>query len=240
MLDGSQKSSWENEKTNLQYECYYLDNIPAQCFAKYNGDLWFSDINGNMCRFKRNGEAKQFVDDYKLDAEISATASGSPTDDEYEISSLEPVDYEPKVGDCIQDTINGTYYTVLTVGDTTVEVASGVPIYARWGTIADDDGSAHYQKNLQKKGSLVAMLPIDSYSGVGVTLIADEGETKEKIFFLGHVSANNYVLPFHKYLKKKVKKYKRLQIICDNGEYNEGLGIDQIIKSYTVGNYAKR
>lgn len=240
VLDGSQKSSWENEKTNLQYECYYLDNIPAQCFAKYNGDLWFSDINGNMCRFKHNGEARQFVDDYKLDAEISATASGSPTDGEYEISSLEPVDYEPKVGDCIQDTINGTYYTVLTVGDTTVEVASGMPIYARWGTIADDDGSAHYQKNLQKKGSLVAMLPIDEDSGVGVTLIADEGETKEKIFFLGHVSANNYILPFHKYLKKKVKKYKRLQIICDNGEYNEGFGIDQIIKSYTVGNYAKR
>ena len=42
------------------------------------------------------------------------------------------------------------------------------------------------------------------------------------------------------YLKKKVKKYKRLQLIALNDGLNEGFGILQIAKTFTVGNYAKK
>lgn len=234
VLDGSQKSSWENEKTNLQYEAYYLENVPAQCFAKYGGSLWFTDYQGNLCRFKKEGEQFQFVDDYNLSKPVSAVADAPPVDNEYEISSFE--EYEPKLNDIIQDSSTNKYYTVMEVGEETITVSGGVSIYASWGTIADDDGSAHYLKNLMKKGSLVALLPIGKPSSVEVTIIADGNRR----FYIGGIESQGFILPLHKYTKKKVKKYKRLSIICENNEYNEGFGIDQIIKSYTVGNYAKK
>ena len=234
VLDGSQKSSWENEKTNLQYEAYYLENVPAQCFAKYGGSLWFTDYQGNLCRFKKEGEQFQFVDDYNLSETVSAVADAPPVDNEYEISSFE--EYEPKLNDIIQDSSTNKYYTVMEVGEETITVSGGVSIYASWGTIADDDGSAHYLKNLMKKGSLVALLPIGKPSSVEVTIIADGNRR----FYIGGIESQSFILPLHKYTKKKVKKYKRLSILCENNEYNEGFGIDQIIKSYTVGNYAKK
>lgn len=234
VLDGSQKSSWENEKTNLQYEAYYLENVPAQCFAKYGGSLWFTDYQGNLCRFKKDGEQFQFVDDYNLSATVSAVADAPPVDNEYEISSFE--EYEPKLNDIIQDSSTNKYYTVMEIGEEKITVSRGVSIYASWGTIADDDGSAHYLKNLMKKGSLVALLPIGKPSSVEVTIIADGNRR----FYIGGIESQSFILPLHKYTKKKVKKYKRLSIICENNEYNEGFGIDQIIKSYTVGNYAKK
>ena len=47
---------------------------------------------------------------------------------------------------------------------------------------------------------------------------------------------------FHdkKLVKKKVKKYKRLQIIVENDALNEGFGVLQIVKTFTIGNYAKK
>ena len=42
------------------------------------------------------------------------------------------------------------------------------------------------------------------------------------------------------FLKKKVKKYKRLQMIFENNAIYEPFGIINIVKTYTVGNFAKR
>ena len=42
------------------------------------------------------------------------------------------------------------------------------------------------------------------------------------------------------FLNRKVKNYKRLQIIVRNNEISEGFGIFQITKHYVTGNYAKR
>ena len=61
VLDGNQKSSWVNEKTNLQYEAYYWDNVPADCFVKCNERLWFSD-GENLCRFKDDTETNAYTD----------------------------------------------------------------------------------------------------------------------------------------------------------------------------------
>lgn len=55
ILDSTQKSSWATERTNLQYECYYWDNVPAVCFGHYNDFLYFGDDSGNICRFKKDG-----------------------------------------------------------------------------------------------------------------------------------------------------------------------------------------
>ena len=43
-------------------------------------------------------------------------------------------------------------------------------------------------------------------------------------------------IPFN----RKVKNYKRLQIIVKNDGLNEGFGIYGIVKHYVVGNYAKK
>ena len=80
----------------------------------------------------------------------------------------------------------------------------------------------------------MSLLP-DSDSGVKVYLKPDE---KEAVKY-GDTDAAGNLLPSEHYIKKKIKKYKRLQIICVNDGLDQGFGIDQIIKSYTMGNYSK-
>lgn len=69
VLDGNQRNSWGNDKTNLVYECYYLDNIPAKCFMKHHNDLWFCDDIA-IYRFKRDGELDCFIDGSSTDEEV--------------------------------------------------------------------------------------------------------------------------------------------------------------------------
>ena len=340
VLDGNQKISWENTKTNLQYECYYLENIPAKCFARKDGYLWFTDKRGNVCRFKGDNEELRYVDDYtdfsdfnidisqtqkydinlllddptdmriaknlisnpcvyltepnewtdllrdtlygdgitytveqlreydedanwlsaityivKVDGEqyvhtwgtgVDTTITVPPEESffdeipdvqesaEYSVSFLYTAE-SGEVGDVVVNGYLDTCYTIKEFDGDDAVLLDGVPIHAKWGTIADDDGSAHYYKKLQKRGSMVAMMPM-SDSGVKVYLIPDEQEP----IFVGETDIGSHVLPFNYYLRKKVKNYKRLQIVCENESYNDGFGVDEIIKSYTIGNYAKR
>ena len=53
------------------------------------------------------------------------------------------------------------------------------------------------------------------------------------------MTCENVTIPQEFYLNKKIKKYKRLQIIVRNDTLNEGFGIQSIIKIYTIGNYSK-
>ena len=175
VLDGAQKSSWVNEKTNMQYEGYYWENIPAVSFAHYDDKLWFADESGNLCRFKN---------------------SLTDSDDLYN--------------------------------------DNGAPIECEWSTILDNDGVTNYFKNLQKKGCLVTLLPLEN-TGADVYAKADD---KEPVL-IGSISASNPTVPQEFYLNKKIKKYKRMQIIIRNNNLNQGLGIQEIIKVYTIGNYSK-
>ena len=175
VLDGAQKSSWVNEKTNMQYEGYYWENIPAVSFAHYDGKLWFADESGNLCRLK-----DLFTD-----------------------------------GD---DLYND----------------NGAPIECEWSTVLDNDGVTNYFKNLQKKGCLVTLLPLEN-TGADVYVKADD---KEPVL-IGSILASDPTVPQEFYLNKKIKKYKRMQIIVRNNNLNQGLGIQEIIKVYTVGNYSK-
>lgn len=231
VLDGAQKNSWANEKTNLQYECYVLDNVPAQCFAKFEGELWFADFKGNMCRFKHSRDSNQYRDAYSLGTPVW-TASTAPSNNSIAKSALTGAPDAPSVGETI--TYGDNWYTITEAGSTTVTVTEGVAIKARWSTIADDDGAVHFFKNLQKKGVVISLMP-SSDSGVKVYLKADN---KDPIY-IGETDAKRYTLPNEVYVKKKVKKYKRLQFICENDTIDDSFGIDQIIKSYTMGNYSK-
>lgn len=180
VLDGNQRNSWGNQKTNLVYECYFLDNIPAKILFSYDGQLWFADFDGNLCRFKDGSEEDAYMD-----------------------------------------------------GDE--------PVVARWATIADDDNAIHYLKTLEKKGTVVSLLP-ENGTTARVYINKDDAIGKDdgiEPVVESDPIPEGTVLPPSVYPRKKVKKYKRLQFIIEDVTAHP-FGLNKIIKSYTVGNYAKK
>lgn len=175
VLDGNQRNSWGNQKTNLVYECYYLENVPAKVLFSYDGELWFADFGGNICRFK------------------DVTDEGAYTDD-------------------------------------------GENVVARWTTIADDDGSLHYYKTLQKKGNVVSLLPEE---GTQANVYLKRDEDDMILITESDAIQAEVILPPSVYVRKKMKKYKRLQFIVED-RTDKPFGLNKIVKSYTVGNYAKK
>ena len=232
VLDGQQKSSYAGERTNLQYECYCLENIPAQCFSGMGGKLYFTDSYGNVCRFMTDNDEHPYRDEYSVGSYDFLTVA-MPAAGKVYLSNLTG-EGEPKEGDIVKMNLQNKWFTITDVDDTYAYLTSGVPIDAVWDTIADDDGAVNFFKNLQKKGCLVSVLP-GSDSGVKVFIKADEKDA----IYIGETDITGNYLPYEYYTKKKVKKYKRLQIICQNNSIDQSFGIDQIIKVYTVGNYSK-
>lgn len=129
-------------------------------------------------------------------------------------------------------------------------VDGGTAIVAQWSTPNDDDGGVHLYKRLLKKGGLVVLSPYDRTSAE-VYFIIDGNPEKyitansldifnwEDIDF-ERFTFNSNDTPQEIYFNKKVRKYKRLQIVIRNGEINEPFGIFEIIKTYMVGNYSRR
>lgn len=179
VLDGNQRNSWGNDKTNLVYECYYLENVPAKCFVKFSDRLVFSNEN-EVCIV-----SDQYYDEYDVD-----------TKDPYP------------------------------------------PVTAEWSTIFDDDGALHYYKTMQKKGNLVSILPEESEEEQTHTKVYVIKDDKPEVEIERSFGVNS-TIPSEMFLKKKFKKYKRLQFIIKNEEA-EPFGVDSIIKNYTIGNYAKK
>ena len=129
--------------------------------------------------------------------------------------------------------------------------SDGEAISAVWATKNDDDGASWLYKSMQKKGCSVTIKPFYR-SSVDVYVVKD-GNGEQFVrrgtmdIFPGfddvdfeRFTFNTNSTPQDIYLKKKVKKYKRLQIVVRNEEKGEGFGIFQITKTYSVGNYAKK
>lgn len=137
-----------------------------------------------------------------------------------------------------------------TIGDTgEILLTDGVAIKCIWSTPLDDDTYPQYFKTLNKKGTLLTLVPYDR-SSVKVRLIKDGIETAvletesfdifnwslidfSRFTFNGNDTAQN------DYFNKKIKKYVRLQIILENEGIYEPFGIIGITKTYSVGNFAK-
>lgn len=128
----------------------------------------------------------------------------------------------------------------------------GEAIDAVWATKYDDDGTPALFKTMIKPGCCVTIKPYARSSGTvyfrsdrtaGAERLA-AGKTMDILDFTDidfeRFTFNTDESPQEIFLNRKVKNYKRLQIICRNSEVNEGFGIFQITKHYVVGNYAKR
>ena len=222
VLDGNQRNSWGNDRTNLVYECYFLDNIPATCFIKYNDMLVFSN-DMSVCAFGTG-----FTDEYDMERNeenvpVKAEWSTIFDDDgalhyyktmqkKGNVVSILPTDYKYTAEEVDESTFYGNpelYYTY----------ADGVYTQCDDETVYDDEETYYVRDCSSTK-----------------VLVRKDGNKPVEI--LRKFSESSQI-PSEMMLNKKFKKYKRLQFIIRNEE-DEDFGVDEIIKNYTVGNYAKK
>lgn len=110
-------------------------------------------------------------------------------------------------------------------------------IYCEWTTPLDDDGSPQLYKTLKKKGAVVTLTHYPSTSAK-ITLNVDDNKTIDIGTFSSGTTEND--APLDCFIKKKVKKYKRLQIKVSNNVLDEPFKIESITKMYSVQGYAKK
>ena len=142
------------------------------------------------------------------------------------------------------------YYDDLVL-DADGEYESGTPVKAYWSSVFDDDGMPQMLKTLKKKGSMAILVPA-VHTGCYVKLIKNGDEMQD----LGYQSSTIFTfeevgfdtdefrftgneVAYDRFTKKKIKKYKRLQIIVGN-DRAEPFALTKVVKTYEVGNYAKR
>ena len=127
----------------------------------------------------------------------------------------------------------------------------GQAITAVWSTQMDDDGQPQRLKTMLKKGCAVTLKPF-TRSGVAVYVRTEKDAAEREIrsstldifdwedidfsrfSFDSNDSARDVML------RKKEKKYKRLQFFVKNTALNEGFGVYQITKHYKVLGLAKK
>lgn len=127
----------------------------------------------------------------------------------------------------------------------------GQAITAVWSTQMDDDGQPQRLKTMVKKGCAVTLKPF-TRSGVAVYVRTEKDAAEREIrsstldifdwedidfsrfSFDSNDSARDVML------RKKEKKYKRLQFFVKNTALNEGFGVYQITKHYKVLGLAKK
>lgn len=124
------------------------------------------------------------------------------------------------------------------------------PVTCYWSTKNDDDGASYLYKTMQKKGCTATIKPFSRSSAKVLMVVDGDPEIQIKyhtmdVFDWEDIDFERFTFnlnwsPQDVYFKKKIKKYKRLQIIIKNDSLSEGFGIFQIIKTFTVGNYAKK
>lgn len=252
VLDGRHRdNSREGEKS---YECYYFSNIPVITeMCVINNKMYWSDgTNTYTWNDDLPDTAKYYDYAYRKEAisimyQLGESNTEAPTG---EWSAVRP------------EVPDGYYlWLQVTYDDDSVEVTindgieigykewTGEIVTCRWASAFDDDGSPQMLKTLNKKGTMVTVVP-HYRSSVEVTLVKDGDEFEyigifetdmfsfEQIDFTRFTFSSNTVAA-DVFPKKKIKKYKRLQIILENNRA-EPFGITNVVKTYTVGNYAKR
>ena len=85
-----------------------------------------------------------------------------------------------------------------------------------------------------KKGCVVSLLP-----EIGCTADVFIRKDEEPETYIGTKTINSNYLPTDMFVKRKFKKYKRIQFIVRDDTANP-FGINCIIKSYSIGNFAKK
>lgn len=126
----------------------------------------------------------------------------------------------------------------------------GGAITALWSTRADDDGDPMVCKTMLKKGCAVTIKPY-ARSGAKILFRTDRdavawqaAEGTMDIFDWEDIDFARFTFnandaPSEIPFGRKVKKYKRLQILVKNDAPNEGFGVYAIVKHFVAGGFAK-
>ena len=269
VLDGNQRNSWGNDKTVLVYECYYLENVPANCFVKFKDNLVFSNQN-DVCTFDNDGYADAYDVNDNVSVPVKAEWSTIFDDDgslhyyktmqkKGNLVSVLPKENEFPYKEIVIDeaTFNADksrYYVLVDgeyvqctdadefVGDYSVTqiteedfnsnkthyfiVVDGEYVRCTEDSVYDEDETYYV---------LSGTYYIENRSNTKVLVKKDDKDPVE----IERKFGLNSNIPSELFINKKFKKYKRLQFILRN-EADEDFGVDEIVKNYTVGNYAKK
>ena len=228
VLDGNQRNSWGNDRTNLVYECYYLENVPANCFVKYDDRLVFS-TDDEVCRVKGENDIDKFIDAYDINAEereeVPVKAEWSTVFDDD--GALHYYKTMQKKGNLVSILPTDVLFKIVEVDETTFNADK--TLYYTF------DGTKYINCTEESVYDADETYYVRARSATRIFVRKDDKEPIEIERSFSYSSE----IPSEMYLKKKFKKYKRLQFIIRNEEA-EDFGIDEIVKSYTLGNYAKK
>lgn len=251
VFDGRHRES--DRAGNKPLEAYYFEDLPSITDMYVVGDkMYFTDGTDTFTWNEDLPETEKYYDNgHLITAEqVLYQASASQTEEPTGEWLAEPPTleegqhmwYSVRYSDnSVETTLKETE-----IGDTKW---TGDPVKARWCTVYDDDGAPQKLKTYMKKGSMITIVP-HYKSGCEITLAKDgdifeyigefnaDIQSFENIDFSRFSFSSNSVA-FDKFTKKKIKKYKRLQIQVENNKA-EPFGITKIVKTYTFGNYAKR
>lgn len=122
-------------------------------------------------------------------------------------------------------------------------------IHSYYVTRQDSDDYPQYFKTLQKRGCVITLKPYDRtsvtayYSKNGEPFV-EYGSAQADIFNWEDIDFSRFTFSAatgaqDEYIRKKVKKYKRLQFMFENNVLFEPFGLIQFTKTYTMGNLAK-
>lgn len=259
-LDGTQDKTYGNKSAyEYLYECFYWENIPATSAMKVADDgdeeLYFGTNDGKICKFNYDiDDMSRFCDE----GDLTFVDPGSLIDDYYKL--IYDGTYWRKEGETITlsafgitliDTVRNGDYIILSKTNNVYSANLYRAIEATWSTKSDDDGDPMVYKTLLKKGNAVTIKPY-ARSSAKILLrtdkdasgwLANQGDMDifdwedidfERFSFYSNDAPSE--IPFN----RKVKNYKRLQIIVQNDVANEGFGVYGIVKHYVTGNFAKR
>ena len=260
VLDSRHKDSVR--RNNTSYECYFFDSMPSIKEMYVVDDVMLFSDGDFIYRWNDDlSEYYKYYDDAHMVEVVSvlfnSSESNKAPEDNWDTREnvnkraitnktvyWTKIVYSGKEDEIIPRMIDEKEEP--TIGTVTW---TGTPVCCKWCSTFDDDGSPQKLKTLNKKGTMLTVAPY-AKSSVELTLIKDGNDVQhlgiyetnllsfERIDLTKFSFKSNAVVS-DVFPKKKIKKYKRLQFVLEN-KRAEPFGITNIVKTYTIGNYAKR
>lgn len=230
VLDARQKATDVRQRTTYVYEAYVWDNILATSFCTIGDTLYFirSDDNGtHLCRFKHSGSSADYSDGTSAtDSTVTGTAINAHFATMFDNDGTTALykTLQKKGTGCTVVPYDRSSVTAYLNKDNTEDVFIGTT----------DVSEINYE-NLQ----FYRFSADIEVGGIQIGPFYADRLDFNDIDFTRFAFVNSE-LTRDFYFRKKLKKYKRVQIKLANNVINEPFGILEIFKTYTIGNYAKR